>query len=120
MWFGPYDFVFTSMWKQCFLRNVERLWTQVSMSALATITRESLNGIFTEKKKKKKKHRFSDPVLYVTIADADIGSLEPLHTLFDKYLNKIVWSKLNKIWSFLTKNGYFFDKALTPFWKTFL
>ena len=51
---------------------------------------------------------------YVTIADADIGSLKSLHILFyDKYLDhmlvkfekKIVWSKLYKILWFLTKHG---------------
>ena len=46
------------------------------------------------------------------IADADIGSLKSLHTIFDKYLDhmlvkfeQIVWSKVYKILSFLTKNG---------------
>ena len=28
--------------------------------------------------------------IYVTIADADIGSLKPLHTLFDKYLDHML------------------------------
>ena len=45
------------------------------MSALATV---SENGKFTAK------NWFSDRVLYITIADADIGSLKSLHTLFDK------------------------------------
>ena len=30
------------------------------------------------------KNWFSDRVFYITIADADIGSLKSLHTLFDK------------------------------------
>ena len=76
------------------------------MSALTTVAGKSFNGTFTAKK------IFSDRVFYVTIANADIGSLKPLHSLFDKYLdhmlvklNKIVWSELYKILSFLTKNG---------------
>ena len=31
--------------------------------------------------------RFSDRTFYVTITDADIGSLKSLNTLFDKYLD---------------------------------
>ena len=31
--------------------------------------------------------KYSDSSLNVTIADADVGSLKSLHTLFDKYLN---------------------------------
>ena len=33
---------------------------------------------------------FSDKVFYVTIADADIGSLKYLHTLSDKYLYRML------------------------------
>ena len=66
-----------------------------------------------------------------TVANADIGSLKSLHTLFDKYLdhmlvnlNKIVWFKLHEILSFLEKKKTvfknIFDKALTPFLKMFL
>ena len=47
------------------------------MSALATVAGMSFNGKFTAK------IVFSDRVFYVTIADADIGSLKSLHTLFD-------------------------------------
>ena len=32
----------------------------------------------------------SDQAFYVTIADADIGSLKSLHTLFDKYLEQML------------------------------
>ena len=52
------------------------------------------------------------------IADADVGSPKSLHSLFDKYLGhmlvkfeQIVWSKVYKILSFLTKNGL-------PFWQS--
>ena len=32
----------------------------------------------------------SDRVFYVTIADAEIGSLKSLHTLFDKHFNQML------------------------------
>ena len=58
---------------------------------------------------------FSSRIFYVTISNAHIGSLNSLHTLFDKYFLpyavEIVWSELYKILSFLTKNGY-------PFWQS--
>ena len=44
------------------------------MSALGTVAGKSFNGKFTA----------------ITIADADIGSLKSLHTLFDKYLNHML------------------------------
>ena len=65
-----------------------------------------------------------------TIANADIrnlkspiNSFENVCTICQWNLNKIIWSKLHKILSFLTKNQVFitiFDKELMPFWKTFL
>ena len=56
---------------------------------------------------------------FVTIADADIGNLKFLHTLFDKYLDHMLvkfeqnhrW-KLHKILRFSTKNG---EPFLTKF-----
>ena len=54
------------------------------MSALTLVERKSFNGKFTAKK------WFSDWEFYVTIADADIGSLKSLHTLFDKYLDNML------------------------------
>ena len=51
------------------------------MSALATVARKSFNGTFTAK------FDFSDRAFHVTIADADIGSLKSLRTLFDTYLD---------------------------------
>ena len=62
------------------------------MSALATVAWKSFSGIFTAK------IDFLIGAFYVTIADADIGSLQSLPTLFDK-------SKPYKILCFLTKNG---------------
>ena len=64
----------------------------------------------------------------VTIADADIGSLKSLHTSFDKFLdhmlvkfeqNRMVQTIQNFVF-FDKKWLKFFDKVLTPFWKTFL
>ena len=91
------------------------------MSALATVVQKSFNIKFTAK------IDFCDRTFYVTIADADIGSLKSLHTLFDKYLdhmlvnlNKILWSEPYKMLCFLTRKWLTaFDKVLTPFWKTF-
>ena len=54
------------------------------MSALATVAGRIFNGKFTTK------IQFSDRVFYVTIADAEIGSLKSLHTLFDKYLDHML------------------------------
>ena len=51
------------------------------MSVLATVAGKSFNGKSTAK------IGFSDQVFYVTIDDADIGSLKSLHTLFDKHLD---------------------------------
>ena len=55
------------------------------------------------------KNWFSDWAFYVTIADADIGSLKSLHTLFDKYLDhmlvKFEQNRMVQILCFLTKNG---------------
>ena len=54
------------------------------MSALGTVAGKSFNGKFTAK------IDFLIGYYYVTIADADIGSLMSLHTLFDKYLDYMV------------------------------
>ena len=67
-----------------------------------------------------------------TVANADIGSLKSLHTLFEKYLdymlvkfeqNCVVQTTRN-LELFDKKKKLFlkiiFDKALAPFWKTFL
>ena len=48
------------------------------------IARKSFNDKFIAK------IEFSDRAVYVTIADADIGSLKSLHTLFDKYLDHML------------------------------
>ena len=66
---------FTSMWYKFFLRNVWR-YLRLQMSTSATVTRKRfqnycINWCF-------------DRVSYVTIADADIGSLKSLHALLNK------------------------------------
>ena len=76
---------------QTFLRNVWRDF-KIPVSALAMVARKSFNGRFHCK------NWFSDGTLYVTIADADIGSLKSLHTLFDENLdNMLVKFKQNCI-----------------------
>ena len=71
---------------QIFFRNVWRNF-RLLISTLGMVTWKSFNGNFTAK------IDFSDRVFYVTIADADIGSLKSLHTLFDKYLSHIQLGK---------------------------
>ena len=82
---------------------------------------KSFDGKFTVK-------LFSDGVFYIIIADADVGSLKSLHTLFDKYLdymlvkfiqNHMVWP-IENCELFDKKWLNIFDNRLMPFWKTFL
>ena len=65
------------------------------------------------------------------VANADIGSLKSLHTLFGMYLDHmLVKFEQNRMvrniqnFELFDKNPCFFktifDKALTPFWKMFL
>ena len=65
------------------------------------------------------KNWFSELAFYVTIADADIGSLKSLHTLFDKYLDhKLVTFEQNRMVPTI-KNFVRFDKKwLTIFDKS--
>ena len=92
------------------------------MSAIATAVGKSFNGKFTSK------IDFFDRVFYVTIADADIGSLKSLHTLFDKHLdhmlvqfeqNCMIWT-IQNVELFDKKWLIIFDNVLMPFWKMFL
>ena len=65
---------------------------------------------------------------FVTIADADIGSLKSFHILFDKYLDHtLVKFEQNHVVRTIQDFELFdkkwltiFDKVLMPFWKTFL
>ena len=97
----------------------ETLISNVSISNGST--EECLQQIYCKK-------LLSDRAFYVTIADADIGSLKSLHKLFNKYLdhmlvkfeqNRMVWTIQNFV-LFVKKWLTIFDKVLTPFWKTFL
>ena len=89
--------------------------------AFATVTRKVLTQNLLQKS-------FSNQTFYVTITNADMGSLKLLYTLFDKYFdhmlgkceqNRMVRNIQNfevycKIWLTI------FEKVLMPFWKTFL
>ena len=59
----------------------------------------------------------SDRAFKVTIADADIGSLKSLNTLFDKYLDQmLVKFEQNRIVQ--TIIFFFLKKRLTIFWQS--
>ena len=128
MLFQPYDFVQISLaygiwYKHLFKECMERLQTSnVSISNCSTEELLSLRQIFG------KNGFFLDQAFYVTIADADIGNLKSLHTLFVKYLehmlvkfeqNRMVRTIQNYV-LFDKKWFTYFDKVLTQFWKTFL
>ena len=74
------------------------------------------------------KNWFSDREFYVTITEADLGSLKFLHTLFGKYLNhmlvkfeqKFIVRNIHNFKLFGKKRLSIFEKVLTPSWKTFL
>ena len=70
------------------------------------------------------KNWFSDRIFYVTIDDVDIGSLKSLHSLFDKYLDHILFEfERNRMVQKTIQNFELFDKQwltiidkiLTPF-----
>ena len=98
MYFGPYDFVQISLaYDKHFSRNVCRDF-RLPMSALATVAWKSFNGKFAAK------IDFPIGAFYVTIADADVGSLSlSIHYLINIWstywwnLNKIVLSEPYKI-----------------------
>ena len=70
------------MWFKYLPNNVWRDF-RLLMLALATVAGNSFNGKFTAKLI----FRSSN---YVTITDADSGSLKSLHTLFGKYSNHML------------------------------
>ena len=82
------------------------------MSALATVAGKSING------KSYCKNWFSDRVFHVTIADADIGSIKFLHTLFDKYLDHAgeIWT--NTYGPNYAKCWAFWRKMVNHFWQS--
>ena len=92
------------------------------MSAFETVARKSFKWqIYST-------NRFSDRIFYVTIADADIGIVKSLQTLFDKHLNhRLVKFEQNRMVRTIQNFVLFdkkwltiFDKVLTPFCMTFL
>ena len=80
---------FTNMWYKHFLRNVTWRDFSLSVSVLTMVARKSFNGKVrpTAKIDFLMGHNY-----YVTVADAEIGSLKSLHrpTLFDKYSDHMV------------------------------
>ena len=62
---------------------------------------------------------FSDRVFYITIADADIGSLNYLHTLFDKYLDHMLVKYEKKSYGPKHKKCCdFLQKMVYNFWQS--
>ena len=96
---------FTSMLSKYVSNNVWRAF-QLPMSALATVARKSFKGKFTAKIDFPIGH-FMLPLLMLTL---EVKSLS-IHYLISIWttswwnLNKIVWSEIYKMLSFLTKNG---------------
>ena len=71
------------------------------MSASAMVTWKSFNGKFTW---------FSNRAFYVTIPDANLESLNPLHTLCNKYLDHILVKFKQNCMGQITQNFELFDK----------
>ena len=70
------------MWPKYLSNNVWRDF-RLPMSALATVAGKSFNLNLPQK-------LISARVFYITTADANIGNLKSLHTLFDKYLDHML------------------------------
>ena len=60
---------------------------------------------------------FSDREFYITIADADIGSLKFLHTLFYKYLIMLVKFEQNRMVRIIQNTELFDKKMVNSFWQ---
>ena len=90
------------------------------MSDLTAVARKSFNGKFTAK------IDCSDRAFYDTLADADIGQLKSLHTLFDKSLDHMLMKfeqtrmvrTIQNFELYDKKRLTILDKVLTPLWKT--
>ena len=84
------------------------------MSALATVAGKSFNN-----SKFTCKHWFYDRVFYVTITDAEIGSLNSLHTLCGKYLDHMLVEFEQNHMVQTTWNFELFDKKMiNHFWQS--
>ena len=107
---------FTSMWYKYFVRNVWRDF-RISMLALTTVARKSFNGKFTAKIDFPIGHLMLQLLMLILkVSSFSIHYLISIWITGWWNLNNIVWSKLYKILSFLTKNGQPF---LTKCWRHF-
>ena len=68
------------------------------------------------------KNWISNRAFYLTIADADIGSLKSLHTLFDKYLDHMLVKFEQNCMVRTIQNFVLFDnnnnKMVNNFWQS--
>ena len=84
------------------------------MSALASVAVKSYNGKFTAKIDFPLGH-----FILPSIADADIGSLKSLHTLFDKYLDHMLVNFEQNRMVQTIQNFVLFDKKMVNhFWQS--
>ena len=82
------------------------------MSALATVTGRVLTAHLLQ-------NFFPDWVFYVTIADADIGSLKSLPSLFDTYLyHMLVKFEQNRMVRTTQNFALFWQKRVNHFWQS--
>ena len=95
---------------QTFLKECME-WLLISSVSISNGSTKSFNSKFTAK------FDLSVRAFYVTIADADIGSLKSLHKFIDISIWTTCWWNLKKIvWSKPYKNSVLFDKK----WSTIL
>ena len=84
------------------------------MSALATVAQKNFDGKFTAK--------IDFPIGHFqnfTVADADIGNLKSLYTLFDKYLEYIlVKFERNRMVQTIQNFVFFWQKMFNKFWQS--
>ena len=64
------------------------------------------------------KYWFFDRVFYVTIADTDIGSLNSLHTLFDKNLYYMLGKFEQNLMTQTIQNFELLTKMVNHFWQS--
>ena len=112
VWFGSYDFVKINLARGTNMFKRKYAYFKLPMSALATVTRKRFHGkftMFTAKINFPVRH-FMLPLLMLT---SEVLGL-PIHYFISIWvtcwwnLNKVEWSKLYKILSFLTKIVNFF------------
>ena len=71
---------------------------------------------------KKSKNRFSDQAVYVTITDANIGSLTSVHILFDNYFDHmpVKLDQNRTVRNMKTQNAKVFGKKWLTIFETVL